>query len=40
LSLLVEDILDMARFENGNFKINLEDFSLNSLVEEVIELLK
>lgn len=32
---LIEDILSMAKFESGNFKVNKTVFSLDSLISEI-----
>ena len=38
LNLIIEDILDMSKFEAGIFKSNLREFKLWSLIEEIKEI--
>lgn len=40
LANLVNDILDIARIENGKFEIHNEDFHLKRTIEEVIDILE
>jgi PAS domain S-box-containing protein len=38
MSALVEDLLDVSRFENGIFRLDKETFQLHELLEQVVEL--
>lgn len=40
LMILINDLLDYSSMKNGKFKINSENFSLHSLLENVIDMMK
>lgn len=37
---LIDDIMDTAKLDSGNFKANIEEFELNDLVYELGEIFK
>lgn len=37
MSHLVNDMLDLSQLESGNFKLNMEDFYINELLESIIK---
>jgi signal transduction histidine kinase len=40
LQSLINDTLDLSRFENNNFLLNFDAFDVVSTVQEVVEILE
>ena len=40
LSHLIEDALDMSRIENDKFEINLEEFSIREIANEIYDIME
>lgn len=40
LTTMVESLLNTAAFESGNYKLNLEELNINSLIENVVDTLE